>query len=301
MKIRNIIIFIFSIFLLNNCKNYEENIDLKEETNTKPLFLDFYPNMEETKFNFLINKYDSLGVLNNKKFNIKIDNDLLDFHIYSSHDNIDLSYSKIIDYKIDINYFDDKTSYNEKVKLKSSVKKLFGFLKNKYSKEENILNSTYFNTKVSITNKNPYYSLFNKNIGLTNYDSFLFRDEDKTIVLSYRINADRHYSLPWFSFIDQAFNKKKSNKTFKLIVTNNLNQIEDDLDITNNDSLLYEENLSDYLFALNVNIKYYGNDVFDKMLKDIIIEKSKIEKNINIKKREEEKLNQKLINNLNKL
>ncbi|WP_439554430.1 hypothetical protein [Flavobacterium macrobrachii] len=301
MKIKTLLFLISSIFLLNSCKKNEEVINLNNTQNIKPLFLDFYPNMEDKEFYLLLNKYDSLGVLENQKFNIDVDNDIFDFSISNNYDNIELSYQKLIANKTNENYFDNFTSHSEKVKLKSMVKKIYNFLEKKYSKDENILNNKHLKTKVAIARNNPYYYLFNKNISSNNFDSFIFRDQEKTIVLTYEIFANQHYSIPWFSELDRILNDKISRKTFKIKVTNNLNQIENDIDITNNDSLLYEEHLSKFLFSLNINIKYYNNDVFDGILSNILSEKKIMEKNSNLKKVEQEKLNQKQKNNLNKL
>ena len=203
-------------------------ISCKKNVTEKPLFLDFYPSMDTEDFEEKISELTKKGILEEGNFIILIKNKKIPFSINASNGS-SLPKSVFLVYEEEYNE-KNKLTNDIKVKYNNNIIGITEFLKNKYPLEVNIKNLKDFQTKRTIKNYNFFFEDLNIIMPVNN-DYIVFRDNLKTIVLSYtqlenkfikskeltlNINIGYYYNSVFDSVLNESMNFKVREKEIKL-------------------------------------------------------------------------------------
>lgn len=257
----------FSLLLVN-CKNsnkevlqndsFSDTIIKPEMITYNPIFIGLSPKMSDEEFTLQIQKLNDENKLVDKKFPLTIGKDNYLFEIIKKVNSITLKYSE-----------QESESFND-VNYEISDNHL-AFYNDKKATLIDIFNSKYKLSQKQIP----------ENINLENYflekDNYSrYEDEEKTILVGYRIIGDRYPSLQE----RQRIEREKKEKTPKHPLENI------------GDFIPTEKSNSYALFGIEVEINYYHKNDFESIFNSMQIESKKNTENENrINKTEKERKN----------
>lgn len=249
-------IYLISIlFIFTNCKKNTVNNENSISQNKEPLFLNFYPKMNDEKFLSSLIKLNNNKTLFNNKFIINSNGKELKFDINNNPDNIELYHKEEQNYTN--KSFDDKNpKYNEN-QYKKTIIELKNIFEKKYHNTIDL--EDVFNTQKNINPNNFYlYEFFlNEEIHLENQNSFfIYKTKNKTILFCYSIKGKGLYN--------------SGKNVFEITTTNELENNNLDLDISNTlESNIF--NVSEHIpdFSLEIRFRYYRNNDFENLIKEI--------------------------------